>query len=459
MKKRYSYKLRPSKMQRRIMADWLTTLRKHRNYALRERSVGYETNNQDADTAVVYSAGAYCDISDRSEWFASCPLTCPVLKHGVLPDVELIKRSKGIVKWGNVSDIQMKRTTQLRAESEAFGAIDSDVLQRNIARLDSAFKGFWKDGKGYPSFKNKATFKSFEFKPGRVKVRGEAKLYFPGIGEMRFFNSRPFPPGASMRTVTVIRDVDDWYVSILFNCPEELPECPDIEDCNSNVSYDLGINKLASLTDGSHIENPKFATNKRTRRRLRIRQRRVNRKVKGSKNRAKAGKRVAKVHQKTRNQRNDYQWKAAHKIVGTAESIGRENLNIKGMKKRCKPNRQQGRFLPNGQSAKRGLNRSISDAAWGELNQKVDWVAAKQGKPVSEYPDETDIEVLKKKIAQQGIGMADLYKREEDAANNTTMINKWKALVGQTFEYNVSDVVDSADEVTYNNEINVPPSE
>ena len=79
--------------------------------------------------------------------------------------------------------------------------------------------------------------------------------------------------------------------------------------------------------------------------------------------------------------------------------------------------------------------------------------------PVSEYPDETDIEVLKKKIAQQGIGMADLYKREEDAANNTTMINKWKALVGQTFEYNVSDVVDSADEVTYNNEINVPPSE
>jgi chromosome condensin MukBEF complex kleisin-like MukF subunit len=75
--------------------------------------------------------------------------------------------------------------------------------------------------------------------------------------------------------------------------------------------------------------------------------------------------------------------------------------------------------------------------------------------PIQMYPDITDMEELKKRIAQQGIGLAEEAKRAEDANNNTTMINNWKALVGQTFEYNTSDVLDSG-EVSYTNEINVP---
>lgn len=386
MQIRYSYKLRPSKMQREVMNSWLVTLRKHRNYALRQRTDGYQTNNQNVIESINFSYGAYSDLKTREIWNSWCPLTCPVLKHGVIPEgIELTKKSKDVLKWGNVSDIQMKATTRLRTVSKKFKKIDSDVLQRNVSRLDTAFDNFFKHDYKYPQFKNKANFKSFEYKPNRVKVRGKSKLYFPGIGEMRYFNSRPFPELGQMRTVTVIKDVEDWYVSILFKTPEELPKPKAIEDCQSNVCYDLGINKLASLTDGCHIENPKFNTNKRHKRRLRIRQRRVNRKVKGSKNRQKAGIKVAKLHQKVRNRRDDYQWKAAHKIVCTAESIGREQLNISNMKKRCKPKRAKGRFMPNGQSQKRSLNRSISDASWGLLNQKVDWIAAKQGKPVAEY--------------------------------------------------------------------------
>jgi len=79
--------------------------------------------------------------------------------------------------------------------------------------------------------------------------------------------------------------------------------------------------------------------------------------------------------------------------------------------------------------------------------------------PIEMYPDITDMETLKKKIAEQGIGLANLAKREEDAKANTTMQNNWKALVGQTFEYNTSDVESTSTEVTYTNEINVPDSE
>jgi hypothetical protein len=59
------------------------------------------------------------------------------------------------------------------------------------------------------------------------------------------------------------------------------------------------------------------------------------------------------------------------------------------------------------------------------------------------YPDITDIEVLKKKIANQGIVIAEQNKLKEEVKSNTTMINAWKNLVGQTFEYNVSDVLSS----------------
>lgn len=75
--------------------------------------------------------------------------------------------------------------------------------------------------------------------------------------------------------------------------------------------------------------------------------------------------------------------------------------------------------------------------------------------PIQMYPDITDMEELKKKIAEQGMSLAEQAKREEDANNNTTMINNWKALVGQTFEYNTSDVLNTG-ELTYVNEINVP---
>jgi putative transposase len=171
-------------------------------------------------------------------------------------------------------------------------------------------------------------------------------------------------------------------MSVLLNLPESLPEVAELETVQSAVGIDVGINQMISLSDGSFVENPKFATNKKTRRQLRIRQRRVNRKVKGSNNRKKAGIEVAKLHKKIADKRNDYQWKAAQKVVNTAEAIVHEDLNIKGMKSRCNPQPQKGRFMPNGQSAKRGLNRSISDTSWGELFSKIAWIAAKSGKPV-----------------------------------------------------------------------------
>jgi putative transposase len=389
MQVRWNYKLQPNKAQQALMGEWLVTLRKHRNYCLGERKRGFESNNQDSEQCVMYGYTAYCDIDTRSEYGAFCPLTCPVVKHGVM-SAGLTKVSKGELKWGNAADVQYKRTTELRAENPYYARIDSDVLQSNLAKLDAAYSGFFQHKRGFPAFRKAANFNSFQYKPGRAKFtvnrtskhqRCYSHVYLPGLGDMRYLDSRAIPFDTDIRTVTVMKEADGWYISVLLKLPEELPKLNDVE-VKSVVGIDVGINKLVSLSDGSFVENPKFATNKKTRRQLRIRQRRVSRKVKGSNNRRKAGLEVAKLHQKTANKRNDYNWKAAKKIAETADAVVREDLNITGMKSRCKPKRQQGRFLPNGQSAKRGLNRAIIDASWGDLFGKIDWIAAKSGKPV-----------------------------------------------------------------------------
>ncbi|MBE9062235.1 RNA-guided endonuclease TnpB family protein [cf. Phormidesmis sp. LEGE 11477] len=373
------------------MTEWVVKLRKHRNYALRERETGYNCNNLDSEATVTYAFGSFCDLSNRTEYGGCCPLTCAVVKHGVV-SVEVLTKTKkatntkpATVVWNSASGIQQKRTTELRNESDYFGSIDSQVLQQNIKKLDAAFTGFWQYNRGFPAYRKRSNFKSFQYPPGRVKFEG-SRVYLPGIGWMRHHNSRPFPEKSKLGTVTVIEEADGFYLSVIVKNQPDLPIPTATADLKSNVCFDVGINKLASLTDGSHIENPRFATNKATKRRLKIRQRRVNRKKKGSKNRAKAGVALAKTHKKIRDQRSAYQWKAAQKIVDTADSIGHEHLNVQGMKARCKPQKQKGRFLPNGQSRKRGLNRSISDAAWGELYAKVAWLATKSGKPVFKYP-------------------------------------------------------------------------
>ena len=391
MQIRWRFKLQPNIGQQALMSEWLVTLRKHRNYCLAERQRGFETNNQKSDEPVMYQYGAFCDLDSQIEYGSYCPLTCPIVKHGVM-SAELTKNSKKYgLTWGSAADIQSKRTTELRSASVWYSRVNSDVLQGNLAKLDPAYNGFFQHKRGFPAFRKAANFKTFQFKPGQVKLtvnrtsnkkRCYSHAYFPGLGNMRYLDSRTIPVDADIRTVTVIKEADGWYMSVLLNLPESLPEVSGIETLSSAVGIDVGINKLISLTDGSFIQNSRFANSKKIRRQLRIRQRRVNRKAKGSNNRKKAGITVAKLHKKIADKRNDHQWKAANKVVGTAAAIVQEDLNIKAMKSRCKPKREKGRFMANGQSAKRGLNRTISDASWGELFSKIAWLALKSGKPV-----------------------------------------------------------------------------
>ena len=387
MQLRWNFKLQPNKIQTQILCQWLITLRKHRNYALRERETGYNTNHQHSDAPITYVWGSWCDLNSKIEYGSCCPLTCPVIKHGVVPsELNLaLKTSKGIVKWDSASGIQMKVTTQLRHSSSYFSEINSDVLQRNIARLDTAFSNFWKHGRGFPRYKR--VLNSFEYKPGQVQIvtikNTYAIVYLPGIGNVKMHNSRDLTSIKGIRTCTISKRGSYWFISMLIDIPEELALPKPIELAQSVVGIDVGVNKLIALSDGSFVENIRATTSRRTARRFSMRQRAASRKRDRSQNKTKAYARLARTQHKLAQKRDGYNWQAASRVVNTAQAIAHENLNIQGMVKRAKPKHDgKGGYLKNGAKRKTGLNKVILDCAWGDLFAKISWLAAKSGKSV-----------------------------------------------------------------------------
>lgn len=371
----FVFKLRPNITQFNQMDAWLNMLRSTYNWNLADRIAQY--NQQ-------FIQGEYCDIRTKGE---ASPLTCCVSKNGASgepwKDAKTGKDGKSKNPRRSAGDIQITALPELKKARRWFGEIDSTVLQQNVKRLDTAYKNFF-DGRGFPKFKNRSNFTSFTYQMG-IKVQGN-KIYLPKIGWMRFFNSRSIPNGFTIKAATLRKRQDGWYVSIRIE-DKSVPDyvSKPLSEVSSVLGCDLGITKLVHLSDGHQINNPKFSTNRKARRILKIRQRRVSRKVKGSKNRKKAANKLGSFHKKITDKRVAYQWNVANTITSRkVDAIAIENLNITGMLKRCqiKVDETTGRFLKNGQSRKKGLNRAISDASWGELIVKIEYLAAKQGKVV-----------------------------------------------------------------------------
>ncbi|WP_333148038.1 transposase [Microcoleus sp. B13-B6] len=323
----YVYKLRPNKTQELKMSNWVDMLRSHFNWCLNDRITQYSQQ---------FIQGNYCDIRTQGE---ACPLTSCVSKNGATGEPWKIGKTdkEGKVKnpRRNPGDIQITALPELKAARPWFAGIDSTVLQQNIKRLDTAYKNFF-EGRGFPKFKNRSNFTSFTFVMG-VKIQG-SKIYLPKLGWMRFYNSRPIPNGFTVKACTVRKRQNGWYVSVRIE-DKSVPDytTKSLKDVVKVIGCDLGLTKLVHLSDGTQIQNPKFSTTKKAKRTLKIRQRRVSRKTKGSKNRKKAAKKLGFFHQKISDKRQAYHWKVANKIVfRNVDAIALEDLNILGMMRRCR---------------------------------------------------------------------------------------------------------------------------
>jgi putative transposase len=238
---------------------------------------------------------------------------------------------------------QSRQLVEVKAVRPEYREIDAQVLQDVVWRVDRAYQEFFrrcKTGKtpGYPRFKGRDRYDSFTHRQTGWKIV-DGRLVLAGVGPLKVRWSRDI--AGTVKTVTIRRDADQWYVS--FSC--DLGDPAVAPKTGPSIGVDVGLEAFATLSTGERIENPRhFRRGEAT---LAKRQQRLARRQRGSKRRAKARLLVAKAHRKTRNQRRDFHHKTARALVDRYALIAVEDLNIRGM------------------VANHSLAKSINDAGWG----------------------------------------------------------------------------------------------
>jgi putative transposase len=399
----YRFKLYPSKLQQvvfaqdqqnacfvknRMIGDREFTY--HQQFILGDycrlydKSVFYVSTLRSSLGTQALGSGLYCSVNRNASlggaWKTGDSKRARPSKKVTLNKDDTVKAQKLPSLRRTASDMQCNGLTVLKKQIVSLQETSAGLLQNAVKQVDIAFSRFFTKKSNHPQYK-KAFQIGMHYPDSEVKLDTIVhKVYLPGVGWVRFKNSRPFWDEMTFSKFQVRKDCHDWYLSIVVRDDTiSAPKMIRPEAVKTIVGGDKGINKLLSVSGEAQFMNPRFAESES--RRMRIRQRRISRKQKGSKNKVKAAKQVAVLHQKIRRRREDYHWKVAKKFVSLADANAVEALNVKGMMKRCKPKKDEsGQYIKNGQAAKSGLSRSIADAAWYGLDQKIKQQSLKQGK-------------------------------------------------------------------------------
>jgi putative transposase len=256
---------------------------------------------------------------------------------------------------------QLAKVKDQKARNPYAKGIHSHVLQVVVADLDKAFQAFFRRVKagetpGYPRFRGRNRFASFGFKEhgNGFKVDGR-RLKLSGIGRVAVRWHRPLE--GQIKTVRITRRAGKWYAC--FACEVEATPLP---ATGREIGVDVGIASLITTSEGEKEPHPGWY--RAAQRKLRVLQRRVARRKKGSTSRRKAVLQLQRQHERIANTRKDYLKKLAHRLVAHYDRIALEDLRITNMVRN------------------RHLAKSILDAGWGYLVQHLTSKAAEAGRVV-----------------------------------------------------------------------------
>jgi putative transposase len=313
MKISYQYKIKPTKEQSEKIDRTLEMLRFQYNYLLAQRFDWDEMNR--------------CPI-DR------CPLICHLPQLKQQPNYYNQKAS----------------LVQLKLDRPWYKEIHSQVLQEVPKKVELAFARWLKgdvNGKksGRPRFKGKGQYKTLTYSQFKRHHFVNNKITLSKIGEVKVIVHRPLPDGFEIKTVSVTKKADGYYVTLSLDDPTVPTLKPDFNP-DKIVGIDVGLIDFYVASDHTRIAAPQYL--RKAERKLKSAQRQVSRRKPGSNRRKKAISRLSRQHKKVADTRKDFQFKTAKLLLNNYDVVAVEKLNIKGL-------------------AQTRLAKSIHDAGWGQF--------------------------------------------------------------------------------------------
>jgi len=260
---------------------------------------------------------------------------------------------------------QFRELTAVRAAGMGPAKMSCSAMRDPLRRLDRAFAAFFRRVKagvkpGYPRFRSVRRYDSLTWDSG-YGVR-DGRLALKGIGHVRVKWHRPLPASAVVRTVTVRRVAQRWYTCFSL----EVSRPPQVATARRPaVGLDLGIQHFATLSTGEQIPGPRAY--RAATRQLRVAQRRLCRRQKGSRRRHKVRLLLACQHDRIRNIRHDHAHKLTRRLVSDFGLIAVEDLNVGGL-------------------ARGLLAKDVTDQGWAAFLTMLEYKAEEAGARLIKVP-------------------------------------------------------------------------
>lgn len=221
--------------------------------------------------------------------------------------------------------------------------VPAQSLQNVIERLDNSYKKFFK-GAGFPKWANKRQYRSILFKLASVN---ENKVKLPKIGYLKMVEDSKIK--GKIKNAILIKEVTGYFICIVTDAIKDIQN----KDESQVIGLDMGVSYLYVDSNGQFVSNPKHF--KPYEKQLRIENRSLARKEKGSNSWKKQANKLSLLHHKIANVRKDYLHKESTKIAKGNHTVFLEDLNVKGM------------------SRNKNLSKRILDCGWATFRTMLEY--------------------------------------------------------------------------------------
>jgi putative transposase len=350
MRTAYQYKLRPTKLQAIEIDRWLSMLCAQYNYLLADRFNWYEQNRSPVN---------------------ACLLVCHLPELRDNPDYYS----------------QKKTLPQLKKTHPWYSEIYSQVLQDVARRVKVTFDRFLKgDSKvkrsGRPRFKPRSRYRTFTYPQIKDGCLQDNLINLPMFGKVKVILHRSIPDGFKVKTASITKKADGYYVTLSLE-DSTVPEIKPDFNPNKITGIDVGLKEFLTNSEGETVAIPQHY--RKAQKRLRVIQKRVSRRKKGSNRRQKAVKQLGCQYKKVADKRKDFHFKTANNLLKIYDVIAVEDLNVKGL-------------------ARTRLAKSVLDAGWSSFLSILTNKAVKAGLlviPVSAHNTSQDCSNCGEKVPKK----------------------------------------------------------